>query len=152
MKCLIDVHKFRNALLYLIEFESHKILEISTTAWNGLSLFPHGACHIASNLLGVYLKELGHDVALISIKHSSVKFPCIKSHAWLEVANQYIDITASQFQSLTKARVLIQDKRKSEWLFDYAEEARSAGKYQSHEPYLDDDIADIYYLIIRKII
>ena len=150
LKHLIDIHKFRNALSFLVEFESHKILSLGGFAWTGLNSFPHGACFLSSSLLGVYLRELGSDVKLISANLDSDLFPDIKSHAWLEVDGVYVDITSSQFTERTNSRVTVQNKCKAEWLFAYAQEAKLNGKYREQEPDFDNYMS-LYNLIVNKV-
>jgi len=150
LKHLSDIHKFRNALSFLVEFESYKILSLDGFAWSGLNSFPHGACFLSSSLLGVYLKDLGCKVKLISANLDSDKYPDIKSHTWLEVDGVYVDITSSQFTERTNSRITVQNKCKAEWLFAYAQETKLYGTYSEQEPDFDNNIS-LYDLIVSKI-
>ena len=151
VKYLSDIHKFRNSLAYLVEFESYKILELGGFAWTGVSCFPHGACFLSSSLLGVYLQEQGcSDVKLVIANVDVDEYPDIKSHAWLEVEGKYVDITSSQFPERTNERITIQNKCSSEWLFSYAETAKREGTYREKSPDFDGNLS-LYNLIVRKI-
>ncbi|HFQ5583288.1 TPA: hypothetical protein ACGVBR_002654 [Vibrio vulnificus] len=148
---MTEVHKFRNALSYLVDFESYKIIKLGGFAWTGLNSFPHGACFLSSSLLGMYLIQQGADnVKLISANVDVDESPDIKSHAWLEVDGKYVDITSSQFANITNSRITVQNKHASEWLFAYAQLAKKHGTYREQEPDFDGNL-DLYNLILSKI-
>ncbi len=65
--------------------------------------FPYGSCRGASLLLGVYLRELGLEVLVVTAGRSGQHWG---THAWLEQGATSIDITADQFSS-TNARVVV---------------------------------------------
>ena len=151
VKYHIEVHKFRNALSYLVEFESFKIIELGGFAWAGLNSFPHGSCFLSSSLLGMYLKQQGaENVKLISANVDVEESPDIKSHAWLEVDGEYVDITGSQFSNITNSRISVQSKHSSEWIFSYAQIAKKHGTYREQEPDYDGNLS-LYNLILSKI-
>lgn len=151
MKYHMEVHKFRNALSYLVEFESYKIIKLGGFAWAGLNSFPNGSCFLSSSLLGMYLQQQGaENVKLISANVDSDESPYIKSHAWLEVDDKYVDITGSQFSNITNARITVQNKHSSEWIFAYAQVAKKHGTYREQEPDFDGHL-DLYNLILSRI-
>jgi hypothetical protein len=65
--------------------------------------FPYGSCRSASLLLGVFLRERGSQVMVISAGRSGRHWG---THAWLEVGTTVIDITSDQF-SCHNARVIV---------------------------------------------
>jgi hypothetical protein len=70
--------------------------------------FPRNSCDHASALLGRYLQEHGFDVVYINNgcrDGNSWK----NSHAWLEIGDMIIDITADQFSDQTERVIVTTD-------------------------------------------
>lgn len=68
-----------------------------------LENFPKGACGIASDLLGEYLREHGiKSTYVCGWKISSLPNETSQSHAWLIVDGLIVDITGDQFQKDTE--------------------------------------------------
>lgn len=109
-------HRFRNALSYAIEFNSHSLFQLD--GWNELSGFPSGSCTISSKLLGQYLQRKGFAPQLIQCGNDLPQYRDVKSHAWLEVDDYYIDITINQFNSYVTDRVYVVKKSSPTMLAD----------------------------------
>ena len=62
-----------------------------------LNKFPKGSCGDASLLLGKYLIENGFEPKYKNGKNGKYEGNDVKSHAWLELNDIIIDITARQF-------------------------------------------------------
>ncbi|WP_305419348.1 hypothetical protein [Photobacterium leiognathi] len=148
MSFIYHTHKFRNALAYLIEFESYKLLDCN--GWACLNSFPSGSCGVVSDLLGTYLKEKGFSgVKIIRANTQSEIFPGINSHAWVEVNGKYVDITGHQFPQVSNSRISIQDKHPSGWLYRYAQEAKGDFAYDEGEPSIDI-YTELYQLVAQR--
>lgn len=70
-----------------------------------LQSFPKDACGHASILLGLYLRESGFaDVEyVVGIRQHG------ESHAWLQIENTIIDITADQFPEVSDSVIVTED-------------------------------------------
>ena len=98
------VANFRNAIF--------KTKDISPLI--GLRDFPEGGCGDSSLLLGHHLNKLGYE-SLLYI--SGYKGDC--SHAWIEMGNLIVDITADQFEEIDEEVVVTtSDKWHCEWIED----------------------------------
>jgi len=91
----------------------------------GLSLaslanFPSGACGDTSEMLGQYLQDCGLGTWL----YRSHMIP--PSHAWIEREGWIVDITADQFDSITEAVIVTQDRQWHDQRFPSAPGRRPA--------------------------
>lgn len=90
---LIDIaNQFRDALISLPS---------SSFPWNsslGSSQFPSGCCGDASQTLATYIYEKMGLICKYVLGKDGGRDGELGSHAWLEVNNLVIDITADQFQ------------------------------------------------------
>lgn len=72
--------------------------------------FPRGTCSDASLLLGVYLQREGYDeITYISGNRGKRSDGSWTSHAWLEIGNIVVDITAGQFDEISTDWIVLHD-------------------------------------------
>ena len=75
---------------------------------NIFASFPKETCGHCSILLGLYLQEIG----CLEVQYvcGEREFGRRKSHAWLEIGNVIVDITADQFPERAEPVVVTQDR------------------------------------------
>ena len=94
--------------------------------------FPNGACGDASLLLGDYLYSIGYSqVAYVSGWRNN------QSHAWIEIDDVIIDITADQFSEKKDAVIVTTDKS---WHNQFIEEARESARINSHDKGIEREL------------
>jgi len=77
--------------------------------------FPAGCCSDASEILEMYLSELGFgDFIGVMAERGSSQIDQYVSHAWLTQGELIIDITAHQFPEV-RERVIVVDRMHSVW-------------------------------------
>lgn len=128
------VHRFRNALVKAAELESHRLFKLPR--WNELNSFPYGSCDLASNFLAMYLKEKGINSKVIWCDNGLDKYSLVKSHVWLEVGDEFVDITISQFPDYAIDRVHITNKNSPTMLTEIYKDCCRLG----HQNYQERDI------------
>jgi hypothetical protein len=67
--------------------------------------FPLGCCGVVSRALGGYLMEIGYK----SVEYVS-GFSNKKSHAWIEIDDWIVDITADQFNDCDERIIITKDR------------------------------------------
>ncbi len=94
--------------------------------------FPRGACGDASLLLSEFLRQHGFDNIdyVCGWDHSVPEHP--RSHAWLEVGEIIVDITADQFDDLAAPPVLVTTGRKLHSRFPV--EQRNPARLNDYDP------------------
>ncbi|MFG0337706.1 hypothetical protein ACF8FF_07210 [Pseudomonas sp. zjy_13] len=80
--------------------------------------FPTCCCGVISELLGEYLAAAGVSSTYVVGKNQ------IASHAWLEVDDLVVDLTADQFEGRPPVFVGLKD----DWYFDWAEDSRRVAR------------------------
>lgn len=129
------VHRFRNALVKASELDSYRLCTLGR--WNELNSFPFGSCDIASNFLGMYLKEKGIESTVIWCRNELVQYEDVKSHVWLEVEDTFIDITISQFPEHDKSRIHICKKNSPTMLMTIYKHCKGLGSQNFQERSID---------------
>jgi hypothetical protein len=100
--------------------------------------FPYGSCRSASLLLGVFLRERGSEVMVVSAGRSGRHWG---THAWLEVGTTVIDITSDQFSS-QNARVVVATG--SAWHQTWARDAERIPSLSDLDAILNAELLSAY--------
>lgn len=103
---------------------------------DGFKDFPAGTCCDISNILAEYLRDSG----VTDIEYVVGKNAKYWSHAWLEVSEIIVDITADQFPDVSASVTVTRDHR---WhsQFEEDEGSRNAAGFSEDG---DDDLREIY--------
>ena len=125
------IHTFRNALITLIETQSHRYCHLPR--WQELNAFPFGSCDLANNMLAMYLREQGYHPKVIWCRNSLADYPEILSHVWLEVDDKFVDITINQFPRIIRERVHIVNKYDIGILNEIYFHCRENGQFEERE-------------------
>jgi hypothetical protein len=94
----------------------------------GLKNFPTGSCGDAALLLGHHLNNLGYEHVLLISGYKGNR-----SHAWIQVKDLIIDITADQFEGIDeKVTVTQDDKWHREFNGDLRKQRADINAYDGH--------------------
>ncbi|WP_043597091.1 hypothetical protein [Aeromonas diversa] len=129
------IHKFRNALLQVVDYQSHKYFMLPR--WGELNSFPFGSCDIANNMLAAYLREKGFEPKIIWCLNNHESYPDVKSHVWIQVENEFIDITANQFTNYVNSRIYIVQRHSPEMLNEIYDHCKPQGIHYFKERDID---------------
>ena len=111
--------------------------------------FPRGSCGDAAPLLGTYLIEQGLCEFQYMLgdygKRTDINW---SSHAWLQLDNLVVDITADQFPEITE-KVIVQDF--SKWHTKLNGVPQHVADYRSYNAYTVSFLSSMYFKIIANI-
>jgi hypothetical protein len=115
----------------------------------GMQQFPRGACGDASLLLGAYLADLGIEgFQYICGERGSMSDDSWTSHAWLQLGECVIDITADQFAD-APAGVIVSES--SEWHRQFETEKPSPSDFRVWNGFGADILLPFYKQITNQI-
>lgn len=123
----VHIHKFRNALVKVIDTESHKYCHLPR--WEELNSFPFGSCDVANNMLAAYLRQKGFEPKIVWCDNNHDDYPNIKSHVWIDVEDKFVDITINQFPDYTHKRVHIASKNDPNMLNEIYKHSKEQGHH-----------------------
>ena len=105
--------------------------------------FPVGSCGDASLLLAKFLQEKGY---------SGITYVCgwknRQSHAWLEVDDVVIDITADQFRDDMEPVIVTQDRS---WHSQFEEDFRHPADFDTYDAHTRASLCGAYLQIISAL-
>ncbi|EPW6543510.1 hypothetical protein ACWOJ8_004280 [Vibrio vulnificus] len=141
------IHRFRNALVQVVDSHSYKYYMLPR--WNELNSFPYGSCDIANNMLAKYLSEKGYEPKIIWCLNNHENYPDVKSHVWIQIGDEFIDITANQFPDYVRSRVYIVKRHSPEMLNEIYDHCKQQGFHNFREREIDltsatSSAADLY--------
>ena len=111
--------------------------------------FPRVSCGDVAPMLGTYLaeQELGEFQYMLG-NYGSEAEGNWSSHAWLQLGDIVVDITADQFSDVTEP-VIVQEN--SEWHYDLDGEAQNLGDYRIYGPRTVANLGRLYAKIVAEI-
>ena len=121
------IHKFRNALVKVIDTESYKYCHLDR--WEELNSFPFGSCDIANNMLAEYLNQKGFEPKIVWCNNNHEDYPKVKSHVWIDVEDKFVDITINQFPDYVNDRVHIAPKNDPNMLNKIYKHSKRQGEH-----------------------
>ncbi|MCL1127674.1 hypothetical protein [Shewanella surugensis] len=153
---IYDEAKAFRAALQVVVLEGEGILDTLDGA-EPLKNFPSGSCGVVSNLFAYYLCQSGLEANEISVVVDQDSFHSVKTHAWVQLGNKYIDLTASQFPEITDKEIVVQDSQSLGWLVSLKNlaESQDNGHVYINHPELHTDLADfedLYEQVTRRIV
>lgn len=105
-----------------------------------MACFPVCCCGVTSELLGEYLKAADVSATYVAGTNPTA------SHAWLEVGNVVIDITADQFEGRPSVFVDL----KSDWYSEWSERSRETAKLLPNGSHYEENKAVLREILRRS--
>lgn len=110
-------------------FRKKLVIALEKGECQGLSItaeFPHASCDDASLLLAAYLTDHGVPGAVrVHGEHGGLQEE-LRSHVWLLVGDNIVDITASQFNGYDQPEILVSTDSRFHATFDIQDELEPA--------------------------
>ena len=111
------------------------------------SNFPSGACGDAVLVLGTHLKDLGFgEFQYMLGDYGNKNENFWSSHAWLQLDDLVIDITADQFPDIEE-KIIVSDK--SEWHRNLNGEAKNIADYRIYDMQTSVTLGRAHNMILR---
>lgn len=105
--------------------------------------FPSGCCSDTSELFAKYLSENG-----VKVEYVCGINECGQSHAWIELENYIIDLTADQFTDVSSKITITQERI---WHTQFMIEERRIADFESINDFNSRRLRLIYDNILKKI-